>query len=156
MKLVLYIGKTKIVKFTPSNFSYSPWHITFTENLHVETNAIKSLGFQQDSQLSWMPHINYLFHKLSSACYVMRRLSHVLNIQTLRSVYIEHFHSLVNYRIIFWGNTSSVRKVFLTPPKIYYELSWELVQGVFAENVLKIWRFYPFPAGTLTLNIACC
>jgi len=43
----------------------------------------------------------------------MRRLSHVLNIQTLRTVYFAHFHSLVNYGIIFWGNTSSMHKVFL-------------------------------------------
>jgi len=87
----------------------------------VETNAMKYLGLQVDSQHSLVPHISYLLHKLSSVCYMMRKLSHVLNIQTLRSVNIEHFHSLVNYKIIFWGNNSSVPKIFLTQKK-YYEL----------------------------------
>jgi len=40
--------KTKIIKFTPANFSYSPLHIVFTENLLVETNAIKFLGLQME------------------------------------------------------------------------------------------------------------
>jgi hypothetical protein len=41
--------KFKTVKFTPSNFLYSPWHITFAEPLPVETNAIKAFGLQLDN-----------------------------------------------------------------------------------------------------------
>jgi len=43
--------KTKPVKFTPANFSYSPLHIAFTEHLLVEINAIKFLGHQMESTL---------------------------------------------------------------------------------------------------------
>jgi hypothetical protein len=39
-QLVLNMEKTKIVKFTHANFSYSPLNITFGENLPFETNAI--------------------------------------------------------------------------------------------------------------------
>jgi len=74
--------KTNIAKFTPK-FSYFPLRITFAEHLPVETNGTKFIGLQLDSQLSWKIRINYLLHKLSSVCYMMRRLSHVLNIQTL-------------------------------------------------------------------------
>ena len=118
MKLVLNMGKSKIVKFIPWNFSYFSLHITFAEHMPVGTNAMKSLVLQVDSQISWMPHISYLLHKLISVCYMMRKLSHVLNIQALRSVNIENFQSLVNYKIIFWGNNSSVRKIFLTKKNI--------------------------------------
>jgi len=110
--------KTKIVKFTPSIFSHSALHITVTERSPLETNVIKLLGFQIDSQLPWKPHVNYqlpwkphvnyLLHGLSSVCYIMSRLSHVLNVQTLRTVYFTHFHSLVNYGITFWASTSSL------------------------------------------------
>jgi len=110
--------ETKIVKIIPSNFSYSPINITFAEHSPVEIHATKFLGLQLDSQLSWKPHINYLLHKLSSVFYVMRRLSRVLNIQTLRTVYFVHLHSLVNYGIIFGGNTSSMHKAFLIQKKI--------------------------------------
>ena len=41
----------------------------------------------------------------------------------LWGLYFVHFHSLVNYGIIFWGNTSSMYKVFLTQ-KRYCELCW--------------------------------
>ena len=56
-QLVRNMEKTKIVKFTPANFSYSPLHVTFAEHLPVETNAIKFLGLQLDSRLSWKPHL---------------------------------------------------------------------------------------------------
>jgi len=42
-------------------------------NISVETNAIKFLGLQLDSQLSWNPHINYLLHLPSSVSLIMRK-----------------------------------------------------------------------------------
>jgi len=87
-QLVLRMEKTKIVKFTPSDFSHFPLHITSAEHLPVETNGIQFVGPQLDSQVSWKLHINDLIHKLSSVCYIMRRLSCVLNIQTLRTLHI--------------------------------------------------------------------
>jgi hypothetical protein len=98
--------KSKIVKVAPANFSYSPLQITFTEHLPLKTNAINFLGLlgpQLDRQLSQKPHIIFLLHKLSTVCFKMRRLSHILTIQTLRTVYFAHFCSLVNYGIIFGG-----------------------------------------------------
>lgn len=101
--------KTKIIEFTPANIYYLPLHITFTEHLPVETNVIKFVGIQ----LSWKPHIHYLLHKMSIVFFTMRRLSHILNIHTFRTVHFAQFHSLVNHGIIFWGNRSSVCKVLL-------------------------------------------
>jgi hypothetical protein len=56
----------------------------------------------------------------------MRRLSPVLNIQTSRTVYFSHFQSLVNYGILFWGNTSSMHKVSLVKKGIknYVEIKF--------------------------------
>jgi hypothetical protein len=85
------------------------------QNLPVRTNFIICLGLQLDSQLSWQPRMNFLLHKLISVCFT---LSPILNIQTLRTVYFAHFHSLVIYGITFWGNTSSMRKVFLIQRKV--------------------------------------
>jgi hypothetical protein len=58
IQLVLNMGKATIAKFTPSNLSYFPMHITFAEHLSVETNAIKFFGLQLDSHLPWKPHIS--------------------------------------------------------------------------------------------------
>jgi hypothetical protein len=64
-----------------------------------------------------------LLTKLSSVYYIMRRLVHVLNSETLTVVYFAHFHSLVSYGIIFWGNSSTMHKVFLIQ-KEYEGLCW--------------------------------
>ena len=110
--------KTKIVKFTPANFLYSPLFITFAEHLPFKRNAVKFLVLQLDSRLSWKPYKNYLLHKLSSVCFIRRRLSHILHIPTMRTVYFGRFHCWVNHGIIFWGNTCTMCKVFLAQKKI--------------------------------------
>lgn len=150
MKLVWNMEKTKIVKFIPPNFSYSQSHVTFADHLAVATNVkiFRSLI----EKFSWMPRINYLLHKLSSVSYMKRRLSHVLNKQTTGTVYFAHFHSLVNYRIIFWGNSS----LCITQKKyIYSQLCCGLVQGVSAVNDTKIWTFTHTKLVYLSFNVFC-
>jgi len=79
----------------------------------VELNNIKFLGLQLGSQLTWKMHINYLLIKLSVVCFILRRLIHILNIETLKVVYFTHFPSLIKYGIIFWGNSAAIRKMFI-------------------------------------------
>ena len=71
-QLVLDMEKATIAKFTPSNLSYFPMHVTSAEHLSVEMNAIKFSGLQLDSHLPWKPHINYILHNLNSVCYMRR------------------------------------------------------------------------------------
>jgi hypothetical protein len=97
--------ETKILKFTPANPPNSSLQITSGEILPVITNVINFLGLQLGSQFPWKPHINFLVHKLSSVCFIMR-LSRILNIKTYFiyiHIYFAHFQSLVNCGIIFWG-----------------------------------------------------
>jgi hypothetical protein len=56
----------------------------------------------------------FLLNKLSSVCYIMRRLVHILNLETLKVISFAYFHSLISYGIIFWGSSSSVHKIFVT------------------------------------------
>jgi hypothetical protein len=44
---------------------------------------------------------------------------HVSNTDTLKSVYFVYFHSVMKYRIFFWGgNSSNSRKIFTFQNKI--------------------------------------
>ena len=52
-------------------------------------------------------------NKLSVVCFIMRRLVHILNVETLKAVYFAHFHSVIKCVIIFWGNSATVHKVFV-------------------------------------------
>jgi hypothetical protein len=81
-----------------------------------------------------------------------RRLFHVLNIQTVGTVCFAHFHSLVNYRIIFWGNTSLC---ITQKTKRYIQLCCGLVQGVSAVNDIKIWSCAHTKLVYLSLNVVC-
>jgi hypothetical protein len=60
----------------------------------------------------------FLLNKLSSVGYIMRRLVHILNLETLKVVYFAHFHSLISYGITFWGNSPTMHKVFLVQKMI--------------------------------------
>jgi hypothetical protein len=43
---------------------------------------------------------------------------YISNNNTLKSIYYAHFHSIVQYRIIFWGNSSNNGKIFTLQKKI--------------------------------------
>ena len=109
---VLKARKTYIVNFTSSKAQI--WLLTI---IHVdqtlavaETN--KYLGLPLDNHLSWKSHINVLLKKLRSVCCMMRKLSYILNIDTLRIVHVAHFQSLINYGIIFGGSSTTICNIF--------------------------------------------
>jgi hypothetical protein len=45
-------------------------------------------------------HIDQLLHKLSTVGFLMQKLSYVLSINNIKSVYYAYYHSLVKYGII--------------------------------------------------------
>jgi hypothetical protein len=51
--------------------------------------------------------------ELSGACYAVRLMLHISNINTLKSIYFAYFHSIIKYGIIFWGNSSTSSKIFI-------------------------------------------
>ena len=112
-QFVLNANKTHAVQFTPHKVRYYPLNLTYADKILVETNTVKFLVLRLDSHLSWKTHINSLLCKLSTACFIMRRLSHILNIDTMRIVCFVHFHMLIKYSIIFWGTSTTMHKVFL-------------------------------------------
>jgi hypothetical protein len=76
------------------------------------------LGLHLDRHLSWETHVNHLLSKLGSVCFIMRKLSHVLNIESLRIVYFAHFQSSILYGLIFWGMPANMKGVFLLQKRI--------------------------------------
>ena len=59
---------------------------------------MKFLGLQLDNHLNWKDHIE-LIPKLS--------VVHIYNINTLKLIYNAHFHSVIKYEIIVWGNSTN-------------------------------------------------
>lgn len=50
-------------------------------------------------------HLYYLRNKLSIACYAIRVFKHHMPLKTLVIIYYVYFHTLMNYRILFWGKS---------------------------------------------------
>jgi len=61
--------------------------------------------------------------KLSVACFTVRAIKPSESTDTLKMVYCSYFHSVINYRIIFWGFPHIVT-VFSNYKRELLELSW--------------------------------
>ena len=86
-----------MIKFTPTAATSYPLS-TFSLNKKLtEVETIKFLGLQLNNRLTCKEHIGFLPHKLSTVGFLMRILSNVLNISSLKAVYYAYYHSLVKY-----------------------------------------------------------
>ena len=92
--------KTNIIKFTPKNSLLSPMAMEYANKLKNETISTRFLGMQINNHLNWKKHIDQILPKLSTACFLSRRLFHIPNIDVLRMVYFAYFHSIIKYGLI--------------------------------------------------------
>jgi len=72
----------------------------------------KLLSLTVDCSLTWINHIDSLTKKLSSTCYLIRKIKPHLSISTLKIIYHSLFHSIMSYGIMFWGNSSYSSVIF--------------------------------------------
>ena len=60
--------------------------------------------------MNWETRIDKIIHNLSIACYVIRSVN-FNDVSTFKTIYYAYFHSVMEYGIIFWGNSSFTKKV---------------------------------------------
>jgi len=56
--------------------------------------------------------------KVSGACYAIRLLIHISNINTFKSIYCVYLHSIIKYELTVWGNSSKSGNIFTLQKKI--------------------------------------
>jgi hypothetical protein len=76
-----------------------------------------------DNTLMWESHIEMDIPKLSVVCFAVTAITPFVGLDTLKTVYRFFFHSVINYVIIFWGN-SYIVIVFSNYKRELLELSW--------------------------------
>lgn len=81
------------------------------------SDSTEFLGLHLDDKLNWEQHIVNLISKLSSACFLLRRINMIVDESTCRSIYFSYFHSLMSYGIALWGNSPARQKVFVMQKK---------------------------------------
>ena len=112
-KLMLNHSKTQFLQFLTHNSTKADIFITQNGHMISETEQFKFLGVQIDSKLSWKAHVQDLVQKLNTALFTIRIVSEVSDISTRKIAYFAYFHSLMTYGVIFWGNSSDSKRVFL-------------------------------------------
>ena len=117
-QLVLKFTKTNLVKCTPIDLVHISLTIEYKNILIDKIANTKFLDMHVDNHMNWKKHIELIVPKLSAACYAIRRLYYTLKSDALHMVYFAFFHSMINYRLIFWGNSTSIHRVFRLQKKI--------------------------------------
>ena len=100
-------SKTEMIKF--GNY--------FTIPQLSYKDSVKFLGIYIDSNLDWKKHINYILPKLNRAKFVLLYLKKYVSFDILLSVYHAYFQSIIQFGIIFWGNSAWAQKVFILQKK---------------------------------------
>jgi hypothetical protein len=83
-----------------------------------EANNIKFLGLELDKYMNWKNHIGKILPIMSSECYVIRSMYHLSSKTTLKMIYFAYFHSVMEYRIAFWGGIAESKRVFQLQKRI--------------------------------------
>ena len=78
-QLVLNLTKTNIIKFSPSHFFQPQLIIDHNNTTISEVPSTKFLGVQIDNHLIWKCHIDQILPKLSTASFVIRQLSYIMD-----------------------------------------------------------------------------
>lgn len=107
------MNKTKLVHFRQRDTAALPClDIQYNNNKIDEIDSTKFLGLYIDKKLNWKAHIEYLCKKINSLVYILYKLSHVVNVETLLVTYHGLIASNLRYAILFWGNSTDFDKVF--------------------------------------------
>jgi len=117
-RLTLNYDKTYFIQFLTKKQNKIQQQIVTSNSVIANINCTKFLGLIIDSTLSWKDHITEIIPKLNKACYVIRTLTFLRSPEILRMIYFSHFHSIMSYGIIFWGNSHYSVNIFKIQKRI--------------------------------------
>jgi hypothetical protein len=110
--LSLNFDKTNFKQFITKNSSRIDVNIGCVNKLISSTSNLKFLGLIIDNTLAWKGRIEMTVPKLSAACFAVRAVKPFVSRDTLMMIYYSYFHSIMNYGLIFWGNSSYSNSIF--------------------------------------------
>ena len=116
--LVLNLDQMNIMKIITKKSWHSTLCIGYKEKYIEETVNAEFLGLQIDNHINWKNHTEETIPKLSGACFAIRLMVHISNINTFKSIYCAYFHSIIVYGIMFWGNSFNGAKIFTLQKKL--------------------------------------
>ena len=116
--LSLNLGKMHFIQFVTKNSSSNDLNIMHENRKIPNIYNTKFLGLMLGNTLSWKTHIDTILPKLSSASFALRVVKPFLSQDSLTMVYYSYFHSVMTYRLIFWGNSHHSNVIFRLQKRI--------------------------------------
>ena len=113
----LNFAKTGLIQFLAKNSSHIPISAGCDNNIKFNITNIKFLGMIGNTLME-KSQIEIIIWKLSVACFVVRVIKPFVTQDTLKMVYYSGFHSIMNYGIIFWGNSLYSNSIFKQQKRI--------------------------------------
>jgi hypothetical protein len=110
--LSLNIDKTHFLQFYTKINQNHEFQILYENKQITKAQNIKFLGLTIDSNLSWKQHINDIIPKLNKVCFTIRSIKPFMSLEAMRLIYFYHFHSVLSYGIIFWGNSVHSKYIY--------------------------------------------
>jgi hypothetical protein len=71
-----------------------------------------------DNTLSWNLHIDNAINKLTRVCYMIRSVKPYMSLSSLVMIYYSIFHTILSYGIIFWGQPTDSKKLFMLQKRV--------------------------------------
>jgi len=119
--LSLNFEKTRLIQFLNKKSLHIPISNGCVNNIKSNINNIEFFGIKIDNTLTLKSHKEMLIRKFSVACFAFRAIKPFVTQVTLKNVYHSYFHSIINYGIIFRGNSSYSNRIFkLQKRNIYH------------------------------------
>jgi hypothetical protein len=105
--LFLNTNKTNFITFqTKQNKAVFSPNIVIGEGNLNQITSTKFLGLEVDQNLSWDKHIDNITQKIHSGIYVLKRMSYLCSLSTLKIIYHAYIHSHIAYGLSVYGGTS--------------------------------------------------
>jgi hypothetical protein len=116
--LSLNVNRIQFMQFITKTSSLINLNIMCGNKEIVNICNTKFLGLTLDNTFSWKIHIDIVVPKLSSVCFAIRTVKPFLAQESLKMVYYSCFHSVMTYRLIFWGNSCYSIMIFRLQKRI--------------------------------------
>jgi len=115
--LALNMEKTNIMKFTSSYHQNEASQFVYQKKI-IGINNTKILGLELYKNISWKNHVQKILPKLSSACYLGRRIYPFCKPNTLKTIYFAYFHAVMEYGVILWGDSVESKRILQKQKRI--------------------------------------
>lgn len=81
-------------------------------------NHMRLLGVFLQPNLKFSVHIDEMIPRLSRATYAVRRIKQIAGVEAAKIAYFSFFHSILNFGILFWGDTTESSKIFIKQKQV--------------------------------------